>query len=196
MRRRLLNLLMLVSCGALLTGMAFQIMPRDIPSLNSTAKVSLEPPGKAKRGKTITMQVKVDMTGVTAPGTSQPAALGSYVIPISFDRNVLRFVSASGGETSAFASGPATMTNVQTANTNGLVTLVGSQIVSDTPAGVVGVASVSFTVIALEKGNTTVGVNAQLSAPSLSLASPTPSGMVSEPYRIAAAGQSSALKIK
>ena len=196
MRSRLLNFPMLISCGALLTGMAFQIMPRDIPALDSTAWVSLEPPGKAKRGKTITMQVKVDMTGVTAPGTSQSAALGSYVIPISFDRNVLKFVSASGGETSGFGSGPATVTNVQTANTNGLVTLVGAQTLSGTPAGVVGVASVSFTVIALEKGNTTVGVNAQLSAHSLSLASATPSGMVSEPYRIAAAGQSSTLKIK
>jgi len=60
-----------------------------------------------------TAQVKVDLTGVTAPGANQPAAIGSYVVPITFDRTALEFVSVAGGDSAPFASGPTSATNQQ-----------------------------------------------------------------------------------
>jgi hypothetical protein len=196
MRKRSLSLVIMISLGVLLTGRAFQIRPGETLAPNNPAKVSLEVPAKAKRGKTVTLQVIVDMTGVTSPGTSQPAALGSYVIPISFDRSLFEFVSAGGGETAAFGSGPASITNAQSANVSGVVTLLGSQTASDTTTGVVRVANVTFRVVAEKKGKSTLSVNAELGTPGLSLASPTGSAMPSAPYRIAAVGQSDTLKIK
>ena len=191
MKRKILNLLLLVGCGVLLAGVAFlQIAPQNTP-----ATVSLQGPTQVRIGDTFTLFVRVDLTGVTTPGSNQPAALGSYVIPISFDRSLLEFVSAGGGETPAFAAGPASVTNALTANARGVLTLVGAQTASDAVTGVVGAASVRLRVIATQAGSTTVSVHPALAAPGLSLASAVRLGMPAEPDRIAAVNQTSTIQI-
>src|SRR5262249_15259993 len=103
------------------TGMVAQRMTgRDIPAPPSVATVAVEfPAKKLKRGKMYTAQVKVDLTGVTAPGANQPAAIGSYVVPITFDRTALEFVSVAGGDSAPSASGPTSATNPAAANAPG-----------------------------------------------------------------------------
>jgi len=195
MKKRIIIALLSIACALSLLGVVFvQTEPIDNPI---AGVVSLDGPSKKiKRGKTFTAQVRVDLTGVKAPGSSQLATLGSYVIPIAFDRAALEFVSAGGGDSLEFASAPQGVTSAQTANTNGVVTLVGAQTGFDGVKGTVGVASVSFRVIATNKGRTTIEFNPELAAPGLSLASTARSTTTSEPYRIAASGKPASFKIK
>ena len=58
------------SQGALVTAMVSRITPRDIPTPGSSASVSVEATaGKLNRGKTYNFQVRVDLTGVSAPAS-------------------------------------------------------------------------------------------------------------------------------
>jgi len=190
-------MLMLFGCCVAVTGMvAQQVTPQDIPAPPSAATVDVEfPAKKLKRGKMYTAQVKVDLTAVTAPGTNQPAAIGSYVVPITFDRTALEFVSVAGGDSAPFASGPTSATNPAAANAAAMVTVAGAQTTSDSTTGAVFVAGLTFKVIAGDSGSTALGVNPQLAAPGLSLASPS-GGLAVVPYRIGAVGQASSFRIK
>src|SRR3989442_946247 len=105
MRKRAFCVFLIAGCGAEVTGTVLRGKPSAIQAPNPPGTVSLEAAAKKlKRGRTYDFQVRVDLTAVNAPGANQPAAIGSYVVPISFDRSALEYVSASGGDTSAFAS--------------------------------------------------------------------------------------------
>jgi hypothetical protein len=195
MKRRILYLVAFLACAVALAGVVMQARSVEIPAPMAAATVSVEiDAAKLKRNKTYTAQIKVDLTGVTAPGTNQPAAIGCYVIPIIFDRSALEFVSVSGGESAPFASGPITATNPAAANAVGMVAVVGSQTSSDSTTGTQAIAGVTFKVIATDSGRTSISIGPELAAPGLSLASP--SSGASAAYRIAAVGKTTSFKIK
>jgi hypothetical protein len=176
-KKRILILVLLLVSGVWLAGIAF-VQTTTISNPKAASVGLSELSKKLKRGKTFNVEVQVDLAGVNAPD-GHASTLGSYVIPISFDRNALEFISAGGGDSAAFA--PTSTTNAQTANANGVVTLVGAQTTSDAMMGTIGVASLSFRVIAAQKGNTILSINSELDSPGLSLASTAAATMTNNP---------------
>ena len=75
------------------------------------------------------------------------------------------------------------------------MTVAGAQTTSDSTTGAVFVAGLTFKVTAGDSGSSTLGVNPQLAAPGLSLASPS-GGLAVVPYRIGAVGQASSFRTK
>jgi hypothetical protein len=192
MKTLIIKLGLVISCAMIVVGaVAFVQTPAITESKQAT--ITINGPAKLKRRRAAQFRISVDLTGVTEPGTSQPAVLGSYVIPIIFDRTALQFVSASGGDNPSFSTGPSSATNAAGANTSGLVTLVGSQTTTNGASGVVEVATLEFTVIAPAKGFTTISVAPQLAAPGLSLSSPA---STDDGLRIPGAGQPATFKVK
>jgi hypothetical protein len=190
MRSKVINMAILVACGAMLGGVVLT-EARRAPAPGRPARVSLQAPATVKSGKTFTIQVRVD----TADATGLGSGLGAFVIPVQFDPAKLEFVAAGGGESPEFAGGPTSATSPAAANAAGVVTLVGSQTAADALTGVVGVASLTFKAIAPRKGETAVAVAPDLGTSRLSLAS-TSGATSAEPSRIPAVGEAANIFIK
>ena len=115
--------------------------------VSGAAGVSLLPsatPGVV--GTPVTLTLRVNLSGVTGKspaGASVPAVLGAYQVRVGFDKNLLRFDSASGGTATGYTSAPA-YTDPGVANTNGAVTLAAAQTSPIAPTGVVLVATLTF----------------------------------------------------
>src|SRR6185295_6255643 len=94
--------------------------------VSGAAGVSLLPgaiPGVV--GTPVMLTLRVNLSGVTGKsptGATVPAVLGAYQVRVSFDKNLLRFDSASGGTAAGYTSAPA-YTDPGVANTNGAVAL-------------------------------------------------------------------------
>lgn len=100
-------------------------------------------------GDRVEVRVDVDLNNVLGRrgnGNTTPAVLGGYVIQVSFDRSHLRFESARGGA-GEFAQEPAYRMPAL-ANASGNVAIAGVQTSSESPSGLVHVATLEFTAIA------------------------------------------------
>lgn len=100
-------------------------------------------------GEVVDVKIEIDLTGVTGRGgngATTPAVLGGYVVAVSFDNSRLRFESAAGGA-GEFSPEP-TYRMPALANQAGAVAIAGVQTSSESPAGRVHVATLSFTAIA------------------------------------------------
>ncbi len=119
--------------------------------VSGAAGVSLLPsamPGVV--GTPVTLTLRVNLSGVTGKspaGASVPAVLGAYQVRVSFDKNLLRFDSASGGGATGYTSAPV-YTDPGLANTNGAVTLAAAQTSPIAPTGLVPVATLTFQALA------------------------------------------------
>lgn len=113
---------------------------------SSLAEVTLRGPvGGVQAGQTFTVEVNVDLSGITGgcSGTQVPAVLGGYAIPVNFNRTQVQFVSSSACSSPQFAGAPTT-TDVTSANLAGRVSISASQTNQTAPAGNVCVARLTF----------------------------------------------------
>lgn len=96
-------------------------------------------------GEPITLELEVDLTGMTGqgPSGSTPVVLGGYQIEVAFDAALVQFITASGGSAAGFGQEP-TFTAPAQANAQGSVTLVASQTSSTAPTGNASVAVLTF----------------------------------------------------
>lgn len=134
--------------------------------INGTAQMSGSPnSATTATGGTILLTVTIDLSGVTGqgPGGSTAAVLGAYQIAVGFDKNLVRFNSANGGNTSQYSSAPV-FTNPSTANSNGSVSLTASQTNSSAPTGAVSVAVLNFTALATGSNQFTLSPTSLASA--------------------------------
>jgi hypothetical protein len=100
-------------------------------------------------GSDFTVSVRVNLEGVTGH-SSDPAALGGFVIPVAFDNSRVTLKAVAGGSASNFASG-LTYTDIQKANARGYVTIVNAHTGAGTPTGRVHIATLTF---AADQGGT------------------------------------------
>lgn len=115
--------------------------------VTGSAAVSLSGPATATAGIPFTVDVNVNLTGVTGTcGGTVPAVLGGYVIPVGFTVGRASFVS-SAGCTSAEFGAPLDTTPAATANASGVVAITDSHATSASPTGSVCVAQLTFTPI-------------------------------------------------
>ena len=113
---------------------------------SSLAEVTISGPvGGVQAGETFTVDVEVDLTGITGGcGSAQvPAVLGGYAIPVSFNRTQVLFVSSAACDSPQFAAAPTT-TDVTSANAVGRVSIASSQSAQLAPVGNVCVARLTF----------------------------------------------------
>jgi len=118
--------------------------------INGTAQMTGSPnSATTSAGGTIQLTLTIDLSGVTGqgPSGSTAAVLGAYQVAVAFDKNLVRFNSATGGASSQFSSSPV-FTNPSTANANGSVSLTASQTNSSAPTGSVSIAVLNFTALA------------------------------------------------
>ncbi len=101
--------------------------------------------GGVQAGQTFTVDVDVDLAGVTGGcgGTQVPAVLGGYAIPVSFDRTRVQFVSSAACDSAQFSGAPTT-TDITGANAAGKVSISASQTNQLAPTGNVCVARLTF----------------------------------------------------
>lgn len=107
-------------------------------------------------GGTFTVDVSVDLTATTgvAAGTTIPAALSAFRIPITFDNTRVQLVSIAAGQNPTFSTAGFDATPVGTANAGGKLTITAVATSSPAPAGVVSVATLTFSATAV--GNATI----------------------------------------
>ncbi len=128
-------------------------------------------------GDRVEVDLSVDLTSVAGRrgnGSPTPAVLGGYVIQVSFDRSHLRFESARGG-TREFAQEP-TYRMPALANASGNVAIAGVQTSSESPAGKVHVATLTFT--ALQGGMASVTATADSLSSAFQMPAAGPSGLL------------------
>jgi hypothetical protein len=121
---------------------------QSAPFAGGPAEVRVIVPGSASPGTQLTVDVNVDLTGMTGvcgANSAVPAVLGGYVIPIAFSSADLAFVSASACTSPQFSTPPAA-TDPITANAAGEVTIAASQTSQTAPTGNVCVARLTFLV--------------------------------------------------
>jgi hypothetical protein len=128
--------------GALILPQAAAIAQPGPFSANAVVSLDIRPSNPLK-GNNISVDVYVDITGV-ANSSSTPAALGAFIIPVSFDNTRLTLKAATTGTTSGSWSGLA-YTDISRANARGFVTLISAQTGSGTPIGKIHVATLTFT---------------------------------------------------
>ncbi len=124
------------------------LVAQSAPFAGGPAEVTLTAPGPATKGATFTVDVNVDLTGITGmcgANPAVPAVLGGYVIPITFSSPDLVFVAASACTSPQF-SAPPTATDPVTANAAGQLTIAASQTSETAPTGNVCVARLTFNV--------------------------------------------------
>jgi hypothetical protein len=116
--------------------------------ITGTAAVSLAGPSSIAAGQSFTVDVNVNLTGVTGtcPGTV-PAVLGGYVIPVGFPTNRATFLSSSACTSAEFGA-PLDTTPPATANASGIVAITDSHAGSASPTGLVCVARLTFQALA------------------------------------------------
>jgi hypothetical protein len=134
-----------LTAALLATGVAGAAMAQSAP-FSSPAPVSLTPSATSvPAGANITVDVNVDLTGITGRCNLSPvpAVLGGYAIPVNFDKSRLRFVSSSACTTPEFNVAPIT-TTVPQANAMGQVAIAASHSSQRTPTGRVCVARLTF----------------------------------------------------
>ncbi|MBK9966109.1 MAG: hypothetical protein IPP07_14840 [Holophagales bacterium] len=113
--------------------------------VTGTAAVTLTGPATVQSGLPFTVDVNVNLTGVTGTcGGSVPAVLGGYVVPVGFPIGRATFTS-SAGCTSAEFGAPLDTTPVAAANASGIVAITDSHANSSAPTGSVCVAQLTFT---------------------------------------------------
>ncbi len=113
--------------------------------VTGTAAVTLTGPATVQAGIPFTVNVNVNLTGVTGTcGASVPAVLGGYVVPVGFPVGRTTF-SSSAGCTSAEFGAPLDTTPAATANASGVVAITDSHANSTAPTGSVCVAQLTFT---------------------------------------------------
>ncbi len=135
-------------------------------------------------GDRVEVQVDVDLRSVVGRrgnGTPTPAVLGGYVIQVAFDRSHLRFESARGGA-GEFAQEP-TYRMPALANASGSVAIAGVQTSSESPAGRVHVATLTFT--ALQGGTATVTAVADSLSSAFQMPAAGPAGIVASGAELA-----------
>lgn len=102
-------------------------------------------------GSPVQVRLSISLASVTgkAPGgASTPAVLGGYQVTLAFDNTRLQLQSVAGGTSSEFAATP-TFTNLGLANSSGSFALTAAQTSPSSPTGVVSIAVLSFTTLAL-----------------------------------------------
>ncbi|HUO83568.1 MAG TPA: hypothetical protein VM534_00505 [Thermoanaerobaculia bacterium] len=117
---------------------------------SGTAITGLAAPTGAARGSDFTVELRVDLRGVsgkTTGGASTPAVLGGYQIEIAFDKTRVQYIEPAGGSTAQFASIP-TATGAALANAEGSLVVAASQTSSSAPTGLVSVAVLTFRALA------------------------------------------------
>lgn len=110
------------------------------------ASVSLTTPSSAVvQGRSFTIDVQVDLTGLTGTcgANSTPLVLGGYQIPIDFTPARMTYVSAASCGNPVFNTAP-TSTSASTANANGRLTIAASSTTQNAPTGKVCVARLTF----------------------------------------------------
>ncbi|HVT03015.1 MAG TPA: hypothetical protein VHL58_06515 [Thermoanaerobaculia bacterium] len=128
--------------------------------INGTARVTLSASSsQIAVGFQTTLQVGVDLTGVTGQNSSggrTAAVLGGYTITVTFDVSRVNFVSAAAGSTPEFPQPTAN----SSPNTNGVLKITSFQTSPSGPTGVISVAALTFRAVA--PGTTTVTASAPL----------------------------------
>ncbi len=135
-----------IVAAAVMSLLSASVLFGQATPFSSLAEVSLSGPlAGVQAGQTFTVEVNVDLTGVTGGcgGTQVPAVLGGYAIPVNFNRTQVQFVSASGCDSPQFAGAPTT-TDVAAANSAGRVSISASQPSQIAPTGNVCVARLTF----------------------------------------------------
>ncbi len=109
----------------------------------ATVSLQFSPAAPTMADSNLTVDVYVDLTGITGSG-SVAAALGGFAIPVAFDNSRLTLTAVAAGSSSAFNIADFVSTDVDRANARGFVTLVNTQTQSGTPTGSVHVATLTF----------------------------------------------------
>ncbi len=113
--------------------------------ITGTAAVTLTGPATVQAGLPFTVDVNIDLTGITGTcGGSVPAVLGGYVVPVGFSVGRASFSSSAACSSAEFGA-PLDTTPVATANANGVVAITDSHANSSAPTGSVCVAQLTFT---------------------------------------------------
>lgn len=145
--------------------------PASIDGTTSAASVNIGPqtvidglatvtlpasPARVALNSTVTLPLRVDLTGVTNSSTNpaSPASLGGYQIEVLFDNSRLTLTSVNGGTGAGFGVVPS-HTNGPQANNNGRIVLAAAQ-TGNNPTGMVHVASLTFDTKGLGIANFTI----------------------------------------
>ncbi len=106
-------------------------------------------PASPSIGSEVTVQVHVDLNGVTGSGGAV-ASLGGFCLPVAFDNTRLKLKAVDGGAAAEF--GDLAFTDLPRANARGFVSLVNTSTTVGSPVGNVHVATLTFTVTAAGHG--------------------------------------------
>ncbi len=113
--------------------------------VTGTAVVTLTGPTTVQSGLPFTVNVNINLTGVTGTcGGTVPAVLGGYVVPVGFPLGRAAFTSSTGCTSAEFGA-PLDTTPAATANASGVVAITDSHANSAAPTGSVCVAQLTFT---------------------------------------------------
>ncbi len=130
--------------GVLASALAGSRLRAESTPVEGTARIGITAdPGSLAVGSTTQAFLAIDLSSVTGKGAA--AALGAYVVEVTFDKSVLEFVSAAGGTTTGFTAAP-TVTPPAQANGSGrvIVVAVSSQLADASATGLSRVAVLSF----------------------------------------------------
>src|SRR5260221_7791795 len=122
-----------------------------------TALVRITPSTSAPTvNDTFSVDVAVDLSGTTGvvPNGTAAAALSAFRVPITFDNTRLHLASIGAGQDPIFAAAGFDATDVANANISGRLTITAVASGAVAPAGVVSVATLSFS--ATSAGNATI----------------------------------------
>jgi hypothetical protein len=128
---------------AILQLFAFTSMAQSGPFVSNAKVILTVNPRIPVKGTDFAVQVYIDTDGVVNT-SSVPAVLGAFIMPISFDNNMVTLKSVSNGKNPIFASSGLAATEISLANTCGYVTIVGAQLESNTLVGRIHVATLVF----------------------------------------------------
>lgn len=147
--------MMILTLAALLT--APMLFAQSEP-ISGTAAVKLvgASTDAINRGTKVPVSVLIDLTGVKGKLAGGPgaAALGGYLVEVTFDATRLQLESVSGGLTKEFSTDP-TYTRLARANEEGRIRLTAAQ-TGGGPTGVVDVAKLVFTATSAGKADLAV----------------------------------------
>jgi len=123
------------------------MLGQDAPFDGGPAEVRLGGPAQVQGGGTMSLDVIVDLTGMTGTCGQDitTAVLNGYTIPVGFDSNTVTYLGADACNDPYFSSAP-TATDAITANALGEVTITSTQTDATAPTGEICVARLRFDV--------------------------------------------------
>ena len=121
----------------------------QLSALAAEGDITISTPESVNKGGSFTSDVQVN---------AGEAILGAYDVVFTFDKAVLQIKEVSGGSTSEFSGESKAYGSIDTANTTGSIHVVAYQSSITSPKNLVGIFSISFSVIGEQGTSSTLSM--------------------------------------